>query len=69
LSKTKNKKMLSVWGSLKEFGKKCLRVLRVARKPTPEEFKRASKISAIGILIIGFIGFLISIAFIIFKLK
>lgn len=35
------------------------RVIRMARKPTPEEFRKASTISAIGILILGTLGFLI----------
>lgn len=38
---------------------KYMRVLKMARKPEPEEFRRASQITAIGILIIGLIGFLI----------
>jgi protein transport protein SEC61 subunit gamma-like protein len=35
------------------------RVLKMARKPEPEEFRRASQITAIGIGVIGLIGFLI----------
>lgn len=35
------------------------RVLRMARKPTKEEFNRVSKITALGILVIGLIGFVI----------
>jgi protein transport protein SEC61 subunit gamma-like protein len=46
---------------IREFLKKCIRVWRITRKPTVEEFKIISKVSAIGILIIGFIGFLISL--------
>lgn len=38
---------------------KYMRVLKMARKPEKEEFRRASQITAIGILVIGFIGFLI----------
>ncbi len=36
-----------------------IRVLRMARKPTREEFKMVAKVSLVGIAIIGFIGFLI----------
>jgi len=31
------------------------------KKPTKEEFQMISKVSAIGILIIGFLGFLLSL--------
>ena len=36
------------------------RVWHVLRKPTGEEFKAIAKVSAIGVLIIGAIGFAIS---------
>lgn len=35
------------------------RVLKMARKPTNEEFLKTSKITFLGILIIGVIGFII----------
>ena len=35
------------------------RILRMARKPTPQEFKQTSIICGIGLFILGFIGFLI----------
>ena len=41
---------------------KYLRVWRLLRKPTMEEFKTVSKVSAIGLLIIGALGFVISVA-------
>jgi protein transport protein SEC61 subunit gamma-like protein len=44
---------------LKRFGTECKRVLRVTRKPDKIEFKTIVKISGIGIIIIGVIGFLI----------
>jgi protein transport protein SEC61 subunit gamma-like protein len=46
---------------LKPFLKKCKRVWIVMKKPSKKEFSTISKVSAIGILILGFIGFLISI--------
>ena len=33
------------------------RVLRMARKPTGEEFTRVAKVTSLGVLIIGAIGF------------
>jgi len=44
---------------LKEFGKECLRVLKVTKKPDAYEFKTIVKASALGIVIIGIIGFVI----------
>ena len=38
------------------------RVWRILKKPTMEEFKTVSKVSAIGLLVIGAIGFIISTA-------
>ncbi len=46
---------------LKSFFLQCVRVWHVLRKPTMEEFKTISKVSAIGLLVIGLAGFLISI--------
>ncbi|MBR9692223.1 protein translocase SEC61 complex subunit gamma [Candidatus Woesearchaeota archaeon] len=43
----------------KRFGKECLRVLRVTKKPNKEEFKTIVKVSGLGILIIGMLGFII----------
>jgi len=49
---------------IKETLKKYIRVLQVARKPGKDEFISSGKICAIGILIIGIIGFVIFLAFI-----
>jgi protein transport protein SEC61 subunit gamma-like protein len=37
------------------------RILKMARKPTEQEFYKTSKITFLGILIIGLVGFLIYI--------
>ena len=42
-----------------ELFKKYLRVLKLARTPTKEEFSKISLVAAIGIFIIGLIGFII----------
>ncbi|MGE0792946.1 MAG: protein translocase SEC61 complex subunit gamma [Candidatus Woesearchaeota archaeon] len=44
---------------LKSFYTECVRVFKITKKPTKEEFKAIVKISGLGILLIGFIGFLI----------
>lgn len=46
---------------LQRFGKKCKRVWLVMKKPTKKEFNLTAKVTAIGILILGIVGFLISI--------
>lgn len=46
----------------KEFIIECRRVLKVTKKPSRDEFKTIVKISGVGILIIGLIGFLIHFA-------
>jgi len=51
----------NILSKLKHFSRECWRVLRVTKKPTPEEFKAIVKISSLGLLIIGTLGFLILI--------
>ena len=53
--------MSNIIESLKSFAIKSKRVWMVLKKPTKMEFQMTSRISAIGILIIGVIGFAISI--------
>jgi protein transport protein SEC61 subunit gamma-like protein len=45
----------------KSFFLKCKRVWQVLKKPTKKEFELTAKVSAIGIGILGVLGFLISI--------
>lgn len=47
-------------GKLKSFTIQSLRVWKLLRKPSAEEFKTISKVSAIGILILGAAGFFIA---------
>jgi len=51
---------VSLGTRIKSFFVQCTRVWRILKKPTASEFKAVAKISAIGILIIGAVGFLIS---------
>ncbi len=55
---------MSILVKTKSFIDQCVRVMKVARKPTKTELMQVSKISAIGFAIIGFLGFLLSIIFI-----
>jgi protein transport protein SEC61 subunit gamma-like protein len=46
---------------LSSFFQQCVRVWHLLRKPTGEEFKTIAKVSAIGLGLIGVLGFLITI--------
>ena len=48
---------------IREIFRRYMRVLHVARKPSKEEFVTTGKMSALGIFIIGIIGFVIFLAF------
>jgi protein transport protein SEC61 subunit gamma and related proteins len=58
--------MKKIFIKTKSFILKCKRVWYVLRKPTRKEFETIAKVSAVGILILGFIGFLISLVMKIF---
>lgn len=52
---------MEAWKQFRAFTKKCKRVWLVLKKPSKKEFEMIAKVSAIGIAILGIIGFLISI--------
>jgi len=52
---------MTIKQSVISFYHKSKRVWHVLRKPTKEEFWTVSKVSAIGIAIIGVLGFLVTI--------
>jgi len=56
-----------LWAKLKAFLPECKRVLLVTKKPTKDEFKAVLKITGIGTLLIGFIGFIIHIAYLLIR--
>lgn len=47
--------------SLKSFYIECVRVLKVTKKPSQDEYKATVKVSGLGILAIGLIGFVIQL--------
>ena len=49
-----------MWNKFTRFVKESKRVLLVTKKPTSFEFKTIVKVSGLGIIIIGLIGFLIT---------
>lgn len=50
----------SLISKFKSFVVECKRVFRVTKKPSNEEFKTIVKASGLGMIIIGLIGFMIS---------
>ena len=46
--------MLSQWGQY-------VRLWRIMKKPSMDEFKMIAKVSAVGVLLLGLIGFLINL--------
>ncbi|MBI1970991.1 protein translocase SEC61 complex subunit gamma [Candidatus Woesearchaeota archaeon] len=49
----------TVIGRLKNYITECIRVLKVTKKPNSMEFKTIVKVSALGISLIGLVGFLL----------
>ena len=47
-----------------ELFRKYWRILKLARTPTKEEFQKIALVAAVGVLIVGLIGFLIYIGMI-----
>jgi protein transport protein SEC61 subunit gamma-like protein len=54
--------MFNIIGTLRKYR----RVMQVARKPSKEEYTGASKITALGLVVIGLIGFVIFLIFVMF---
>jgi len=52
---------MNIKEKLTSFTAQCVRVWHLLRKPTNEEFKAVAKVSALGLGIIGALGFLITI--------
>jgi protein transport protein SEC61 subunit gamma-like protein len=46
-----------------ELFRKYLRVLKLARTPTREEFTKIATVAAAGVLVVGMIGFIIYVGF------
>ena len=52
---------MKLFGSIKSFAIQSKRVWLVLKKPSRKEFEQIAKVSAVGIILLGFFGFLISI--------
>ena len=51
---------------IKSFIGECLRVLKVTKKPDAVEYRTIVKVSGLGILIIGMVGFIIQMVKLLF---
>lgn len=54
-------KLKQFWIKLKSFITESARVIKVTKKPDKETFKTIVKVSAMGMAVVGAIGFVISI--------
>jgi protein transport protein SEC61 subunit gamma and related proteins len=55
------KSLNEYWVQFKTFLKECRRVLQVTKKPDLEEYKAIVKVTGLGMLLIGLLGFIIII--------
>ena len=53
--------MNRMWIKVKSFLVECQRVLRVTKKPSALEFKTIVKVSGLGMIVIGLLGFIIQL--------
>jgi len=49
------------WSKFKSFIIESKRVYKITKRPSPEEFKIIVKVTSIGILLIGLLGFIVHI--------
>lgn len=47
---------------MRKFLQNSKRVLQVAKKPDKDEYLQVAKVTGLGILLVGFVGFVIMIA-------
>lgn len=47
---------------MRKFLQNSKRVLQVAKKPDKDEYMQVAKVTGLGILLVGFVGFVIMIA-------
>jgi protein transport protein SEC61 subunit gamma and related proteins len=52
---------MKIFSGIKTFAIKCKRVWFALKKPSKDEFTKVAKVSAVGIIILGFLGFLVSL--------
>ena len=53
---------MDLMGMIKDFAKQSRRVLTITHKPRPMEYRQMALTTGIGMIIVGVIGFIISMA-------
>ncbi len=43
--------------------KRCIRILFISTKPTNSEYSKVARVTALGMVVLGVVGFVISILF------
>ena len=46
-----------------ELVKRSIRIIHISRKPTPAEFSLTARVTSLGMILFGLIGFVISLIF------
>ena len=46
---------------ISELIKRCVRIMHISRKPTGAEYEKVAKVTALGMVVFGLIGLIISI--------
>ena len=54
---------------LREFWNNAVRVLKLAKKPTWKEFKQMAKITGLGFIILGLVGYLFNLVVYLFTFR
>ena len=52
---------MKILNKIKSYTTECKRVLKITKKPNTIEFKTIVKVSGMGMILIGLIGFLIQV--------
>ena len=52
---------MQLYGRFRRFVSECRRVLKVTRKPNWPEYTSLAKVTGLGILVIGTLGFLLTL--------
>ena len=48
---------------LADIVKRCIRILHISRKPTNKEYENVARVTALGIIVLGVIGLVLSMIF------
>ena len=58
----------SMQGRIRRFATQCIRVLKITKRPDKDEYRMLVKVSGLGIAVIGMIGFLLHVIWVLLGL-